>query len=162
MKRIPLTRGMFALVDDEDFEWLSIYRWNAHAVAGFFYATASRYRGQVKTQPYMHRLIMRPTPGKRVDHINHDTLDNRKSNLRICSPSQNLWNSKIPLSNKSGYKGVSKCSATGRWRVDIRKSGKGINIGRFVDIRKAAMAYDREATRMFGEFALTNRKLGLL
>ena len=90
MKLIPLTRGLFAQVDDEDFEFLSQWRWHAnlkpYAVCGVDAGSGTR------TSMYMHRLIMSPTGKDVVDHIDGDSLNNTRSNLRICTHAENLRN----------------------------------------------------------------------
>src|SRR5690606_29717188 len=99
-KEIPLTRGKVALVDDEDFEWLSQYSWylsNEYP--------ASRVEGKFT---YMHRLITGAGKGEVVDHINDNKYDNTRSNLRITTNQNNIRKSKMWSSNTSGYKGVAR------------------------------------------------------
>jgi hypothetical protein len=102
MKKIQLTKNKYALVDDEDYEELNKYNWY-YSYQGYAVRTNHRLNKCI----YMHRIIMNPLDYKQVDHINHNKLDNRKENLRICDRFQNLQNSKIRLDNKSGIKGVS-------------------------------------------------------
>lgn len=109
MIEIPLTQGQVALVDDEDFELVSQYKWCAgwDPTSHSFYAQArapTQNGKQVTIR--MHRLIMNAKPGEQVDHIHHKTLDNRKSELRVCSRNQNQHNSFRHTDNSSGYKGV--------------------------------------------------------
>ena len=154
MKRIPLTRNQFALVDDEDFKPLSKYKWFAHnANTNYFYA-ATNIDGKTVL---MHRLIMN-MHGKnpqQIDHANHDTLDNRKLNLRGCTKQQNAFNQKMHFDNRSGYKGVTtqKC---GKHIVRVTKSRKVYYCGFFVDAKEAALAYNIKAKELFGEYALLN------
>lgn len=96
MKEIPLTRGQVALVDDEDFDWLMQWKWRTQSLPsfrGFYAARGVGPRGQ-HTTVYMHRLILglQPGDGRQGDHINHNTLDNRRSNLRIVTLQENRWN----------------------------------------------------------------------
>lgn len=126
MKTIPLSRGLVALVDDCDYEWLSKYRWcAAYGSHRLFYArTSSPRNGGESKKIYMHRLIMNPPPGMTVDHINHNSLDNRRSNLRILTHSQNIANSRVSTKNKSGYRGVHK-NKSGKWVAQFRHSHLG-------------------------------------
>ena len=102
MKRIPLTQGKFALVDEEDYEWLNQWKW--HYNNG--YATRNQWDPITKKQIkiLMHRLIMKSSEDMQVDHANHNTLDNRKSNLRIVSYSNNLKNRKGKNKNNHLHK----------------------------------------------------------
>jgi hypothetical protein len=100
----------------------------------------------------MHRLIMNAPIGYDVDHINHNGLDNRRCNLRVCTRTQNQANSK-PRKKSSKYKGVSWSNSENKWRAFIRINGKGKTIGRFDSELDAAEAYNNEAKKCFGEFA---------
>lgn len=105
----------------------------------------------------MHRIIMRPKSGEYVDHINHDKLDNRKSNLRICSYAENNRNTKPNATNKTGYKGVSYDRQTGKFRASIKCNHKSLNLGRYTTKEKAALAYNQKARECFKEFAYLNK-----
>jgi AP2 domain-containing protein/HNH endonuclease len=104
----------------------------------------------------LHRLIMNAPADKEVDHINGDTLDNRRCNLRICSHKENLRNQKLPKNSKSGYKGVTWYKRIKKWRSHIRLNKKQIHLGYFDDIKLAANAYNEAAIKYFGEFAKLN------
>ncbi len=106
---------------------------------------------------YMHRQIMHAPKGFDVDHRDHNTLDNRRSNLRVCTRSQNLQN-KRPQGGVSEYKGVRWHTQIRRWHARIKLNGKRTSLGCFTDEVKAAKAYDKAAREMFGEFACTNFK----
>ena len=152
---IPLTQGQNAIVDSDDFEWLSKWNWNAHwdAHANCFYAR----RKQSGKTIMMHREIMHLKIGELVDHGNRNSLDNRKENLRYATVSQNTANTKNPSDNSSGYRGVSRTtSKKERWRAVIIHQGRYIHIGTFDTKQMAARAYDQIAHRMFGEFAHLN------
>ena len=112
----------------------------------------------------MHRVIMSPPDGLVVDHINCDHTDNRRSNLRICTHAQNLLNQKPAKSSAVGYKGVSfdKDGRKNPYRAKIALKTKQITIGSFETAKEAALAYDRVASKLHGEYAKTNRDLGLL
>lgn len=165
MKEIQLTQGQVAIVDDEDYELLNSHRWYAAWAPGTesFYVIRKSPRVLRKRRTiHMHREIMGATKGEYVDHINHDTLDNRKENLRLCSNSQNHANQRMVVMNTSGFKGVSWYKALGKWQARLRADQKLRHIGFFKTALDAALAYDREALKTFGEFALTNQMLGLI
>lgn len=159
MKQIPLSQGLFALVDDEDYEELSQYKWHADKHRSTYYAKRNvqlyqDYRVAVK----MHRQIMRATYGETIDHKNGNGLDNRKDNLRIATSSQNARNRRACAGSTSKYKGVSWHKQHGKWYVGIwhREAKRHVFIGLFEDEIQAAKAYDRKAVELFGEFAKTN------
>ena len=102
----------------------------------------------------LHRHITNCPKGMHVDHINGNVLDNRLSNLRICTPSQNQANSKLPKNNTSGYKGVSK-NGDG-WKAKIRVDYAYYYLGTFLTKEEAARAYNAAAIKYFGEFARLN------
>jgi hypothetical protein len=153
MKRIPLTQGRFAIVDDEDFEMVSAWKWCMGA-GGY----ASRYVriGPVRIHVLMHRMILLPDPGSKVDHISGDKLDNRRANLRVCSVSENNCNQGCYRNNSSGYKGVDWCSRKRRWRAQIAKDGRHYSLGLFRDKSTAARVYDAAAREIHGAFASLN------
>jgi hypothetical protein len=154
MKEIPLTKGKFAIVDDEDFERLCNYKWvisDGYAVTSF-----RNENGEYKQNLRMHRMILDVQEGKVIDHINGDRIDNRKENLRIATQKQNSWNSKKKDSEKatSKYKGVSVSS--GKFIVKIKHDGKKEHVGTFNDEIAAANAYNYYAVKYFGEYARLN------
>jgi hypothetical protein len=121
------------------------------------YAVRAKLRDEVGPHlKYSHREIMDPPPGMVVDHANRDKLDNRRANLRVCTQSQNLYNSAKSPGGSSRYKGVSIVGRTGRWLAQIRIAGKQTHLGRFTNEADAAHAYDDAAKATFGEFALLN------
>jgi hypothetical protein len=145
---IPLTQGQNAIVDAEDWEELSRWNWRACWSKN----TKSFYAYRAKNIP-MHVYIMRGQ-NHRVDHINHDTLDNRKKNLRRCTLSQNKVNSGPQRNSTSGFKGV--YSDGDKWMAQIRKGRKLHYLGSFKDIREAALIYNAKAKELHGEFAFLN------
>ncbi len=157
-KEIQLTQGQVAIVDDEDYEWLNQWKWcavsgkNSKGHGGGFYAIR-RKQGMTKNI-IMHRIILNATDGLEVDHINGDGLNNTRSNLRLCTHNQNVWNRKRKNKNMCGYTGVHK--RENRFRAEIRCNGKKIIIGSFESAILAAEAYDKKATELFGEFASLN------
>lgn len=105
----------------------------------------------------LHRRIMNPPDGMTVDHINHDTLDNRKKNLRICTRSQNNWNRNYKVATgTSKYKGVYFEKERNRWVFEINIHNKKYDRKRFKTEKEAALAYNRVAKVLFGEFACLN------
>lgn len=156
MKTIPLTQGKFALVDDEDFELVSRYKWCIHKGRGPLYAkTGIRKPGGRQTTMSMHRLLLNPAPDQLIDHINHNGLDNRRSNLRICTRIQNLWNNRRSP-GPSRYRGVYWHKRAKCWEAQIRIDGKVTHLGNFKDENMAALAYDKAALLHRGEFAWLN------
>lgn len=148
MKKIPLTQGKFALIDDEDEELVSRHKWHTQS------------RGYVRTfvgrkSIYLHRLIMNAPDGVEVDHINNNKLDCRKSNMRLCTRSQNNMN-KPCGKGSSLFKGVHWDKARGKWMARAVVKGKLKNLGRFEKEEDAARAYNRAAIENYGEFANLN------
>jgi hypothetical protein len=156
VKEIPLTLGLFSFVDDEDFDELNKYNWCANESAttkGLFYALRN---GGNKTHIFMHRQIMKLHKGEIVDHINHNGLDNRKCNLRICEHSQNLMNHKLYKSNTSGLHNVYWSEHNHKWRAYIQKNKKKIMLGDFNSKEEAGKSYDKKAKEIYGDFAVLN------
>lgn len=163
MKRIPLTQGQFAIVDEEDYDRINSRKWCAawHESTKSFYAVSGRGRGNQR-QLRMHREVVNAPYGMLVDHINHDTIDNRKANLRLCTNSQNLANRGISVVNSSGFKGVSWHKQKSKWRATLYINNKETHVGYYNTPLEAAIAYDIAASEKIGEFALTNKQLGLI
>ena len=149
---IPLTQGKFTIVDAEDYDRLNRYQWYACKCKSTYYA--GRVEGGRTIR--MHREIMRAPKGVLVDHINHNGLDNRKSNLRLCTNAQNCYNQRASSNGSSRYKGVSWHKCSRKWSARIRCEGKFYNLGDFEDEIEAAMVYDDKAVELFGEFAYLN------
>lgn len=158
MREIKLTRGKVALVDDEDYEYLNGFKW--HVTSSRNYAYAGCYiksGGRERTLILMHRFILCPPTSMIIDHINHNTLDNRKENLRICSKSQNGMNRMKQKNGRSPYKGVSWHSMGGKWTAQIAIDKKVVYIGLYNSEKEAALAYNNKATELYGEFAQLNQ-----
>ena len=145
-KFIPLTGGNFAKVDNDDFDKVKLINWHYN---NFYYAMNKKIG-------LMHRFIMDCHDDMVVDHINHDTLDNRKSNLRICTRTENNRNQFIQVGKTSKYKGVYWDRSRCKWLSGIVVKRKRIYLGRFTSETDAAKAYDKAAIELFGDFALTN------
>jgi len=158
-RRIPLTRGKYAMVDADDYERLNKYKWLAQQGQRTFYAMR---RGRVGESGrggmvWMHREIIKPANGMFVDHINHNGVDNRKSNLRAATRNQNMWNRrKGTTKTRSKYKGLSLHNRKKPWSVRIKVNGESKFLGFFENEVEAAKAYDRAARKFHGEFAALN------
>lgn len=155
MKQIPLSRGMFATVDDSDFEWLSQWKWYAHKRLNYFYAARNEpVCSKKQKQVSMHRVILNVSdPNTIVDHKDGNTLNNCRNNIRICSKSQNNMNKKLSTNNSSGFKGVCWFKPRKRWAANISINKKHICIGYFKSKEEAAQAYAEAAKKYHGEFA---------
>lgn len=160
MKRIPLSgnrgKGLFALVDDEDFEELSRYRWHLNH-AGYaqrsLYERLGYYDYKNSTLP-MHKQIMMVPEGKEVDHANRIKLDNQRGNLREASKAENGRN--VGRRKVGGFKGVYWQSTNKRWWAMICVNYKRISLGTYLSPLHAARAYNAAATKYHGEFAVLN------
>jgi hypothetical protein len=152
-KRIKLTYGKFAIVDAEDYERLSKYKWCAVEKARNWYAKTLDKDGKRLS---MHRIVAGAPKGLLVDHINHNGLDNRKPNLRLCTSIQNQQNKRPRSGCTSKYKGVYWHKDRKKFCAKIHLNKKAIHIGYFKDEIEAAKAYDKKARELFGEFAYLN------
>ena len=153
------TKGVWyeSKVDDEDYERLSKYRW------GIIWGSTNiprpyrkiRVNGKRKLIQ-LHREVMKAPVGAYLDHINRDSLDNRKCNLRFCTSSQNQMNKGLQRNNKSGYRGVHWLNSQKKWFSGIKFNHKVTYLGLYDDKKEAARAYDKKAKEIFGEFAYIN------
>lgn len=159
MKEIPLSQGQVALVDDADYEMISALSWHAHKdkVLGTYYAVHNQGRKYGWHKIRMHRIIIGAKRGEYVDHIDHNTLNNCRSNLRICKAYQNQGNQVLRKDSKTGYKGVKK--ARNGFTANITVFGRHKYIGYYATAQEAADAYDKAAINHFGSYALTNQLL---
>jgi len=155
-KIIPLTRGKYAIVDEEDYERVMQHIWYVSGRLENSYASTNINDKIIS----MHRFIMNVTDPKiTVDHIFHNTLDNRKSQLRVCTQRQNTMNQRPQKGCSSKYKGVSWWERDKKWKACIRvneDSRKTQHLGYFTDEEEAARAYDTKARELHGEFAYLN------
>jgi hypothetical protein len=159
MKRISLTQGKYALVDDSDYEWLNQYKWYAIKDYNTWYAVRHITKPDGKqTLISMHRFILGLEYGdlREGDHKNHNGLDNRQDNLRICTGSQNQYNANPHKNCSSVFKGIYWNKISNKWHTRISIRGQQRNLGYFNNEIKAAKAYDEAARKYFGEFANLN------
>lgn len=155
MKEIPLAKNRgFAIVDDEDFDFLSKYKWKINP-RGYIYRNFYKGNGH-STSVLMHRKIMSAPKGMEIDHINNDKLDNRKSNLRLCTVDENSRNRKLTKRNTHGYKGVKYDKRRKNWSAQISHKYKKYHLGTFTTVIEAAKAYNEGAKKYHGEFASLN------
>lgn len=159
MKQIKLTQGRVALVDDIDYKRLSKYKWQVLNDKGNFRAIrrTSRKKGKRHTI-YMAREILGLAYGdlRQGDHKDHNTLDNRRDNIRICTNQQNTFNQKSILNTSSRFKGVSWHNPNEKWQARIQINGKEKYLGCFNNEEMAALAYNLAARKHYGEFACLN------
>lgn len=148
MKKIQLTQNKYTLVDDEDYDYLNQFNWYAHKSKNYWSAIRMSKRKII----IMHRVIMNCPDDKLVDHINHNSLDNRKENLRICNRKENARNSRLSKRNTSGIKGVSWNSDIKKWVSSIRINGKNTVLGRFKSLKSAKNAYEKVGLKYHKEF----------
>ena len=148
MKEIPLINNKgIALVDDDIYDFLMQWKW---------YLDSDGYamRGEKGKTIRMHRAIMNAPAGMEVDHINHNKLDNRHANLRICTGQENKHN-QIQPKGISQYRGITP-TASGKWQAQIKVNGEKIRLGTYATEREAALVRDQAARKYHGEFAILN------
>jgi hypothetical protein len=151
MKTIPLTQGKVAIVDDEDYESLSQFKWYAVKCAKTFYALRKKPLSQLRIAIRMHREIINPPVGFFCDHINGNGLDNRRSNLRIVTNAQNQLNKGVYKTTATGKKGV--IIDHGKYRASIKMNRRSKHLGMFKTAEEASAAYQKAAKELFGEYA---------
>ncbi len=151
VRYIPLTRGLYALVDASDYEWLCRHKWSVHDTG----PGKAQYavRGCKGRKIFMHRQIMQPPLGMVVDHINRNGLDNRRANLRNCTRQQNLQN-RYWRAGRSKYRGV--CPQGDKWMATVGYNNQTIYLGLFETEIQAAKARDQKAKQLAGPYAYLN------
>lgn len=156
MKEIPLSQGYVAMVDDEDYEALSAFKWSANISHGknhdSVYAVRAVHHKRKSTMIQMHRVITGAEPGELVDHRDTNGINNQRKNLRICNHSQNFQNARKRKS-RFQHKGVHFRAAM-RKPWEARVGGK--TVGWFREECDAALAYNLVALEKYGEFARLN------
>lgn len=152
---VALTKGRFALVDEEDFEMVTRYSWYTHESRGGTYARSWTPKPDRKPLRLHHLVLgLEPGSGQMVEHKNQDGLDCRKENIRLCTESQNRMNTKKKF-GRSKYKGVSWFRG-GKWKAGIRASNQFHFLGYFDDEIEAAKAYDSKCRELHGMFGRYN------
>src|SRR5258708_2933591 len=163
-RTIELNNGYVTTIDVEDYARVSQFQWTAwisyrkDGSIRAVYALRSIQRPDgTWTQEKLHRVILGINdPSIQVDHHDSDGLNNRRSNLRVCTNRQNTQNVRKPVTNTSGFKGVTWDKENEKWIAQLSVSGKHKNLGRFTDPKEAAAAYNAAALLHFGEFARLN------
>ena len=159
MKEIPLTQGKVSFVDDEDFEFLSRWKWSNWTTSRrrTSYAIRSTYINGKRGTIFMHRAILGLSDSSiHGDHHDGNGLNNIHSNLRTATCSQNSHNRQIPLNNSSGFKGVYRHKYGRSWHARIKVNDKMLDCGHYQTPANAAIAYNIAALQYFGEFARLN------
>jgi len=157
MRTIPLTQGKVAIVDDEDYDFLMQWKWNARRCCkDSFYAKRHQKEGNGRVVRYMHQEVSKPPKGMEVDHINHNGLDNRRENLRVCTHQENAMNNSGRNGCSSNYVGVCWKPARRKWQAQIKHNGIVTSLGFFRYERDAAIVRDRKAKELRGDFAYLN------
>ena len=151
MKEVKLTQGYVALVDDEDFERVTLHKW--HAIKSTNGRTVYARTRIGKTYPRMHQFL---TNELDTDHHDGNGLNNQRNNLRKATRSQQVANGSIRNTNTSGFKGVSWHKQINLWRAYIVVGAKQKHLGCYANREEAARAYDVAALQIFGEFAKLN------
>lgn len=158
MKQIRLSDGSLVTLDDADFEAHGAFNWHAVGNPGKKYATRFERRGPgVRVAIRLHRVIAGAGPAQLVDHVNGDTTDNRRCNLRLCDDFGNHRNArKQRKPSASRFKGVAWMKHMGRWQARITVNGKKLFLGYFDSDEAGARAYDEAARKHHGAFACVN------
>lgn len=156
-KEIPLTQGKVALVDDHNFSLLNCHKWFAQKIRNDYYAVRKSTLGGKQINVLMHRELLQLEYGdkRQGDHIDHQTLNNCESNLRIATNAQNSYN-QIACEGTSIFKGVDYHKLTKKWRSRIMVDGLHKHLGLFMNEIDAAKVYDKAALAAFGVFAYLN------
>lgn len=134
MKKIKLTQGKFALVDDEDFDYLNQMKWYFNSGTGYARTTI---KGK---KHYMHRMINKTPKGLHTDHIDRNKLNNCKSNLRTVTNIINSWNKGKTIKNTSGVNGVTWSKRYSKWQAQLKIKGINHYLGRYDNIKDAELA----------------------
>lgn len=156
MKTIPLTQGKVALVDDEDFKWLSQWKWQLKTDR-----SGNQYASRMQSGPngvrklvLMHIVVKPPPEGMINDHRDGNGINNQKQNLRAATRSQNCMNRRSR--KQHGFKGIAFQKNLKKWTASVRTKGKYYHLGVFGTAREAAEAYNAKAVELFGSFANLN------
>jgi hypothetical protein len=162
-KDLYLGNNIYTTVDDEDYYWLSQWNWNAVFIKNKFYVKRSKkksiLKSGVKYEVFLHRVIMRCNDSNLVvDHIDGNSLNNQKSNLRICTKAENNRNTSSHKNSSSKYLGVTYDKARNKWNAQLMVNGKRVLTKRYITEIEAAKAYDAAAALYVGIYANLNFK----
>lgn len=153
---LPLSGGKTSLISPEDAVWVAEFNWKS-TKEGYVVRRARSWENSPVTTILLSREILKAPKGMTVDHINHNTLDNRRGNLRLATGSQNNGNMRVRSGSQTGYKGVHKAKKKNRYIAHIGRDGKrAVYLGCFTSAEDAARAYDKAAFEQWGEFAHLN------
>ena len=152
---VPLTQGREAIIDAEDAALVGGFNWHAVVLPKHTYAGIKVIEGGKPKRVYLHRFLLEDPSEPHIDHIDGNGLNNRRSNLRPATVSENHCNRKKPVTNTSGFKGVSWHKSSGKWRAEISIRGQKKGLGYFSDAESAAVAYAKASAEVHGEFGRT-------
>lgn len=156
---ISLSQGQSTIIDASDLPLVRGIRWWAAwapNVNGYYAAGKPRSNDGTRRLTHLQRFLTGEPPGMQIDHINRNTLDNRRSNLRVVTRSQNKANANQYRNNTSGFVGVYFQSRSGKWQASIPVGGHNRYLGTFKTSTEAAVARDAAAREVFGEHARLN------
>jgi hypothetical protein len=154
---IDLGKGHVAVIDDQDADLVAGFTWYPMKAEGKVYAAGWKHLPPGRFFVHLHRLIANAQPGEIIDHVDRDTLNCRRGNLRRATRQQNNWNAgPVRRQTTSKYKGVFLCRTRGRFVAQLGHNGKRIRLGYFDTEDEAARAYNMKAAELFGEFAYLN------
>jgi hypothetical protein len=156
---IALGKGLVAVIDDEDAGLVAGFKWYAMKApqrTTKFYAAGWKHLPPGRFFVLLHRLIMNAQPGQIVDHIDRNPLNCRRSNLRVVTYRQNIWNNGPQVGKTSRFKGVCFCSHNQKFKAQIRHGKRRFWLGYFASEEDAARAYNAKAGELKGEFAYLN------
>lgn len=159
MKKIPLSKGKFAIVDNKNYKFLMQWHWHINA-DGYAVRNSEYIKGKRRTTIQMSREIVNAPNGVKVDHLDTDRLNNRRRNLRLANDLENGRNRNPNRNTSSKYKGVTWMDRLNKWQAQLgsKKGDKRVNIylGVFTSEDQAALAYNKSARKLHGKFAKLN------